>query len=335
MTYRRYRNIPPWRRAATFLALVLAAVGAAAAARADEPGGALARFGPDRIEEGVSIGGTLVGGMTAEQAATAVRATLRRPMRLSIGGKTHYVARNRLGGVALVRPAVERALGAARDQHVALEVLVDRPRLRAAAERLARAYSRPAVDAKVELRGLRPVVHAERQGLAVQPRALARVLGGALRAGERGPVDVSHTVVEPRLTRAEAWPVIVIRRDENRLLFYRSARKRVGFSVATGQPSYPTPLGRFTIVSKQLNPWWHPPDSDWARGLAPVPPGPGNPLGTRWMGLSVPAVGIHGTPDPASIGYSASHGCIRMRIPEAEWLFNHVSVGTTVFIVSA
>jgi lipoprotein-anchoring transpeptidase ErfK/SrfK len=53
------------------------------------------------------------------------------------------------------------------------------------------------------------------------------------------------------------------------------------------------------------------------------------------MGLSAPGVGIHGTPDSASIGYSASHGCIRMRIPEAEWLFSHVRVGTPVFIVSA
>jgi lipoprotein-anchoring transpeptidase ErfK/SrfK len=64
-----------------------------------------------------------------------------------------------------------------------------------------------------------------------------------------------------------------------------------------------------------------------------VPPGPGNPLGTRWMGLSAPGVGIHGTPDAASIGYSASHGCIRMRIPDAETVFAHVSVGTPVFIV--
>jgi lipoprotein-anchoring transpeptidase ErfK/SrfK len=66
-----------------------------------------------------------------------------------------------------------------------------------------------------------------------------------------------------------------------------------------------------------------------------VPPGPGNPLGTRWMGLSAPGVGIHGTPDAASIGYSASHGCIRMRIPEAEWLFRHVELGTPIFIVAA
>ena len=81
------------------------------------------------------------------------------------------------------------------------------------------------------------------------------------------------------------------------------------------------------------NPWWYPPSSDWARGLSPVPPGPGNPLGTRWMGLTAPGVGIHGTPNAASIGYSESHGCIRMFIPEAEWLFDHVSIGTTVFII--
>ena len=68
------------------------------------------------------------------------------------------------------------------------------------------------------------------------------------------------------------------------------------------------------------------------KGEKPVPPGPGNPLGTRWMGLDAAGVGLHGTPDAASIGYSASHGCIRMRIPDAEWLFTQVSVGTPVYI---
>ena len=66
-----------------------------------------------------------------------------------------------------------------------------------------------------------------------------------------------------------------------------------------------------------------------------MPPGPGNPLGTRWMGLSAPGVGIHGTPEDGSIGYSLSHGCIRMHIPEAEWLFEHVDVGTPVYIVAS
>jgi lipoprotein-anchoring transpeptidase ErfK/SrfK len=333
MTYRRYRTIPPWRRAVTFLALLLAAIAAAAAARADVPGNVLGRFGPERIEEGVSIGGTLVGGMTAEQAATAVRARLRRPVAVVLEGKSHYVSRDALGGVALVRPAVEQAMVAEEEANVPLEVLVDRPRLSAAATRLARELSRPAADAQVELVGVRPRVKSATRGFAVEPRALAQALRGALRSGEHRFVEVPHTVIDPRVTRAEAWPIVVIKRDQNRLLFYTGPRKRKSFGVATGAPAYPTPLGRFTIVSKQLNPWWYPPDSDWARGLSPVPPGPGNPLGTRWMGLSVPAVGIHGTPDAASIGYSASHGCIRMRISDAEWLFEQVSEGTKVFIV--
>jgi lipoprotein-anchoring transpeptidase ErfK/SrfK len=105
------------------------------------------------------------------------------------------------------------------------------------------------------------------------------------------------------------------------------------FRVATGSPYYPTPSGSWRIVRKQRYPWWYPPPSDWARGLEPVPPGPGNPLGTRWMGLSAYAVGIHGTPDAASIGYSASHGCIRMNVPEAEWLFERVRIGTRVIVV--
>ena len=66
--------------------------------------------------------------------------------------------------------------------------------------------------------------------------------------------------------------------------------------------------------------------------LVVLSPGPGNPLGTRWMGLSSPGVGIHGTDDPSSIGYSVSHDCIRMQIPDAERLFTMVSLGMSVYI---
>ena len=90
--------------------------------------------------------------------------------------------------------------------------------------------------------------------------------------------------------------------------------------------------GSFHIISKVVDPTWTPPDSPWAQGELPVPPGPNNPLGTRWMGLSAPGVGIHGTNDPSSIGYSVSHGCIRMQIPDVERLFTMVYVGTSVTI---
>ena len=99
------------------------------------------------------------------------------------------------------------------------------------------------------------------------------------------------------------------------------------YDVAVGKPSTPSPVGTFTIVNRVAHPTYYRP------GVV-IGPGDRNPLGTRWMGLSAPYVGIHGTPDAASIGYSASHGCIRMRIPDAEWLFQHVDVGTPVFIVA-
>ena len=112
--------------------------------------------------------------------------------------------------------------------------------------------------------------------------------------------------------------------DDQLIKFYR---------VAVGMAAHPTPTGKFRIISKAKNPTWNPPDSAWAAGMGPVPPGPGNPLGTRWMGLNSPGIGMHGTPAPSSIGTAASHGCIRMKIPEAEDLFDRVFVGTPVEIV--
>ncbi len=105
------------------------------------------------------------------------------------------------------------------------------------------------------------------------------------------------------------------------------------YRVAVGMPAYPTPTGRFRVINKEVDPTWNPPDSPWAVGQDPVAPGPGNPLGTRWMGLNSPGIGIHGTYASSSIGRAASHGCIRMLIHEAEDLYGRIFVGTPVEIV--
>ncbi|MDH4345799.1 MAG: L,D-transpeptidase, partial [Thermoleophilia bacterium] len=153
---------------------------------------------------------------------------------------------------------------------------------------------------------------------------------------DRDPLELPFREVPALVPESAFDEVIVIRRESRKLFFYEREKLKRVFRVATGQSSYPTPLGRYEVVVKQRNPWWYPPQtSAWAQGKEPVPPGPGNPLGTRWMGISAPYVGIHGTPDAASIGYSASHGCVRMLIPEVEWLFERVPVGAPVFIVPA
>jgi lipoprotein-anchoring transpeptidase ErfK/SrfK len=125
---------------------------------------------------------------------------------------------------------------------------------------------------------------------------------------------------------------IVIDLSAYRLSLIRDGKVAFTFPVAVGQSAYPTPTGRWAIVQMSKNPTWIPPDSPWAKGLGPIPPGPGNPLGTRWIGTSAPAVGIHGTPADYTIGTAASHGCIRMHIPDVEKLYDQVAVGMEVDI---
>jgi hypothetical protein len=288
------------------------------------------------IPMGVWVGKVEVGGLTPGQASALVQTEFDEPLAIRFGRQLILVSPGRLRATARVRLAIDQARRAAANTHVPLFVTLRPGGVSRYVSALARRFDRSAKDAQlVGLRGLRPWITKERAGRALQQRAAVRAIVAALRTHRRAPMLVKATRVEPRMTRSGFGPIVVIRRDSKRLNLYRGMRLWKVFGVATGQPSYPTPTGRFSIVVMWRHPWWYPPDADWAKGQKPIPPGPGNPLGTRWMGLSASGVGIHGTPDPASIGYSASHGCIRMRIPEAEWLFGHVSVGTTVYIAAA
>ncbi|MGI9539197.1 MAG: L,D-transpeptidase family protein, partial [Miltoncostaeaceae bacterium] len=123
---------------------------------------------------------------------------------------------------------------------------------------------------------------------------------------------------------------IVVNLTQKKLRLVRDGRVVKTFGVAIGTAAHPSPVGSYAITDLQTNPAWFPPDSPWAAGLGPIPPGPGNPLGTRWIGTSAPAIGIHGTYADSSIGTAASHGCIRMHIPEVEELFDQVAVGMDV-----
>jgi len=123
-------------------------------------------------------------------------------------------------------------------------------------------------------------------------------------------------------------------------LFYRDAEGLSAFPIAVGKSDWQTPPSKFEIETKEKNPTWHVPASILAesarhgRTQAPiVPPGPKNPLGQFWMGLSIPGFGIHGTPYPTSIYQAATHGCIRLQRDDIENLFDRVEVGTSGRIV--
>jgi lipoprotein-anchoring transpeptidase ErfK/SrfK len=290
---------------------------------------------PTVIAEGVTISGVAVGGMSSSDAYTAVSDSFARPVVLLVPHSRLALQPARIGAMAYVRDAVARALSAPAGSELKLRVILNRRGAQRYLATVAKRFDHAPVDSQLTLRNLRPLVTKEQTGRTLRQLNAMDGIFTALATNTRPDVKLQFTTAKPTVTRASYGPVIVIRRGSNRLYLYQGMRFVRMFGVATGQSVYPTPLGRWHIVVKARNPWWYPPNSAWAAGEKPVPPGPGNPLGTRWMGLSASGVGIHGTPDDASIGYSASHGCIRMHIPDAEWLFNHVTVGTTVFIVSS
>jgi len=125
--------------------------------------------------------------------------------------------------------------------------------------------------------------------------------------------------------KAAAREIVVSLEDRKLALIENGAVKKI-YTVAVGKPSTPSPEGTFTIQSRVANPTYH------HEGKT-VLPGPNNPVGTRWMGLSKTGYGIHGTNEPKSIGKAASHGCIRMAKADLEEFYTMVSVGDTVRLV--
>ena len=285
------------------------------------------------IAPGVRAGAIPLGGLTSEPARAKLEATFARAIPVKRGTHRWWASPQRLGAGAAIDSAVSEALGAQAGAPVDLHARWSGSAVRKFVDIVAKSFDRKPVDAQlVRVGRAGPVIRNAKPGIVVRRAKLARELKTALQRGLRSPLGLPTRTVPAKRTKARFGPIIWIDRGSNTLRLY-DARKLVRtFRVATGQAVYPTPAGLWSIVVMQYNPWWRPPDSPWAKGLKPIPPGPGNPLGTRWMGLSAAGVGIHGTPDAASIGYSASHGCIRMHIPDAEWLFQHVHVGTPVYI---
>jgi len=287
------------------------------------------------IAPGVRVFGAHVGGLTLEPARQRIEVALQRPIAIVYRGEVLTVTPRQLGASARLNVALRSALSARAHSRIDLRVGYSQDAIERYVAGLARRYNRAPQPARVvgaTARG--PVIRDGKVGLAVEQPTLNAALAQQLSTGARRPLVLLMEAVPPQRTAANFGPVIVIDRETNTLRFYSTTKLVRQFPVATGQAIYPTPLGVFRVVKKELNPWWYPPTYDaWAKGLKPVPPGPSNPLGTRWMGLSAPGVGIHGTDADTSIGYSVSHGCIRMHVPDAEWLFTRVAVGTPVVIL--
>jgi lipoprotein-anchoring transpeptidase ErfK/SrfK len=309
-----------------FVAIVAAAGLAAAATPAAER--------THTVPAGVTVGGLKLGGLSAVPAADAIASAYTRPISVVYGNRQETIDPADVDAVVDVDAAVSAALDTTRHT-VPVKVTYSRAKATKVLAALAARFDKAPVAARVVgATTAGPRFIEAKNGLAVDTRTMTAAIAQLLSDGTREPLQLLTTPVVAKKTIAQFGPVIVITRAANKLRLYNGRTLVRTFSVATGQAIYPTPTGIWRIMDKQRNPWWYPPvQDDWAKGLKPVPPGPSNPLGTRWMGLNAPGVGIHGTDAPSSIGYSASHGCVRMQVPDAEWLFEHVNVGTPVVIL--
>jgi lipoprotein-anchoring transpeptidase ErfK/SrfK len=150
----------------------------------------------------------------------------------------------------------------------------------------------------------------------------------AMRAVLATPAITAEQPNATKVQTTETMPkrVIVVSLEDRKLALVEDGKVKKIYTVAVGKPSTPSPVGTFTIERRVANP-------TYSHDGRVVPPGPGNPVGTRWMGLSIRGYGIHGTNAPSSIGKAASHGCIRMDKADLEELFAQVEVGDTVELI--
>jgi lipoprotein-anchoring transpeptidase ErfK/SrfK len=224
--------------------------------------------------------------------------------------------------------------------NIPLEIEFSHPAVRGLIATISRETNRPARDATVapSASGLTAVPAAT--GLKVNATVLAERIERAL-ANPRAArtIEVPTKVTKPAVTEADLasrYPAyIVVDRAAFRLRFYQHLRLTSTYEIAVGRQGLETPVGLYDVQWKQTNPSWYVPNSAWAGALAgkTIPPGPDDPIKARWMAFDGGA-GIHGI-DPSeygSIGQTASHGCVRMRIPDVIALYARTPVGTPVFV---
>ena len=301
------------------------------------------------------VGGVAVGGFQQAQAVGAVRAAvedpLHRPIRVHTESFETQTTAWDLGLRVDVPAAVQEAMGHSTKGNIFQRVWrrafgspttsVDVTpawgpgTVSTILDGAAATVDRDPVNAKIDTStGFVSIVPPE-EGRKLDVEASRAALLEAATNG-KSSVELVSNPVEPEVGADAVAKVILVRTGENKLYLYENGEIVKEYGVATGEAQFPTPTGIWRITSKLVNPTWINPGSNWARGMpASIGPGPGNPLGDRALALDAPGILIHATSDVSSIGYSASHGCIRMTSADERDLFERVSTGTRVAIVNA
>jgi lipoprotein-anchoring transpeptidase ErfK/SrfK len=315
----------------------------------------------EEIGRSVRIGGVDVSGLAPAQARAKLRRAVLEPLSRPVVVRAHgkrYKLTSHAAGVtvdidASVRTAMARSRdgnviartwrgvrGEAVDADVPLDISYSRPAIARLVRRVRDRIDTPAVDASVDLAHGDVTPKPSREGRRLEARRLKRELQARLldTGAVKKTVRAHVKAVEPQVTThqlADRYAtVLLVNRSAFRLTLYKHLKPVKTYPIAVGQVGLETPAGLYAIQNKAVNPAWNVPNSPWAGSLAgtTVPGGsPENPLKARWLGIYAGA-GIHGTDSDASIGSAASHGCIRMHIPDVIELYDEVPVKTPVYI---
>jgi lipoprotein-anchoring transpeptidase ErfK/SrfK len=312
------------------------------------------------IADGITVGGVDVGGLNGAQARAKLRHAVLDPLNRPVvarkkgrrftlkperarvavdidGSVTTALDRSRDGSV-LAR-TVRNITGGEVDEAISLDIRYSKPAVERLVTRVRTKLERTAIDAHVDLEHGDVTPQASKNGLQVRARTLRKQIQEALvNPQAQRDLRIQTRVVKPRVSSdqlAERYPaIIIVNRSAFRLTFYKNLKQAKTYKIAVGQVGLETPAGLYHVQNKAVNPAWHVPNSDWAGDLAGtvVPGGTAeNPLKARWMGI-FDGAGIHGTDAIGSLGSAASHGCIRMAIPDVKELYDQVPVGAPVYI---
>jgi lipoprotein-anchoring transpeptidase ErfK/SrfK len=334
--------------------LIVTVVAAALVAAGSVTATARVRSSSDRILAGIRIDGVDVGGMTREQAVAAVQRHVAPALRSQVAvvarGRRWIVTPSELGRAPQIDQAVEWALdgpglsllsgmwhrvsGRPVRQEIQLQYASTAGQVAAFVDGVGSRVDLTPRDASIRLVDGKVEVRHSRSGFQLDQRASERLMAGALEAGRDTTVSLPIRTLRPATADAEAATTITIDLSTNTLRLYQALKLVKTYPVATARAGFSTPKGTWHVVEKLVDPAWHNPAPDgWGAGMPLViPPGPGNPLGTRALRLDAPGILIHGSWASGSIGGYASHGCIRMQIWDAEDLYPRVPAGAQVLI---
>ena len=314
-----------------------------------------------QIAEGIKVNGVDVGGMSESRAREKLRAALldplNRPVTARFEGKRYKLTPEQAQIGVDIDGSVQRALARSREgdmlsrtwrelrgtpilSDLDARVTYSKLAVRKLVARVRRDVAIEPVDASVDLENGSVEPKPSKDGREVRAARLRRDLERELLdSGNRRLVRVRTSVVEPEVTTedlAKKYPaVVIVSRGSFQLTLYKNLKPAKTYGIAVGQVGLETPAGLYHIQNKAVNPAWTMPNSDWvaASDRGKVVPGgtPENPLKARWLGI-YDGAGIHGTDAESSIGTAASHGCVRMRIPDVIELYDQVPVGAPIYI---